>query len=60
MIVADNVLRGGRVLDATAADGDSSAMDRFNRAAASDPRLDAIIVPNRDGRDGVLIATVIA
>lgn len=60
VIVADNVLRGGRVLDANAADGDSSAMDRFNHAAASDPRLDAIIVPNRDGRDGVLIATVIA
>ena len=34
---------------------DAAAM---NEAAAHDPRLDAIIVPTRDGRDGVLLAVV--
>ncbi len=58
MIVADNVLRGGLVLAPGAADGDAQAMGRFNETAAHDPRLDALIIPNRDGRDGILIATV--
>jgi len=58
LIVADNVLRGGRVLAPDAADADAQAMARFNETAAHDPRLDALIVPNRDGRDGILIATV--
>lgn len=58
LIVADNVLRGGSVADPAAADEDVRAINRFNRAAASDPRLDAIILPNRGGRDGILIAAV--
>jgi caffeoyl-CoA O-methyltransferase len=62
MIVADNVLRG--VLgDRVARDGDAGeargrALDAMNRAAAADPRLDAIILPVRGGLDGVLIAVV--
>jgi len=59
LIVADNVLRGGQVLDEATADENSRAVARFNRAVAADPRLDAIILPNRGGHDGVLIATVL-
>ena len=56
LIVADNVLRDGAVLDPTAED--ARAVDRFNRAAAAEPRLDAIILPTRGGHDGILVATV--
>lgn len=58
MIVGDNVLRRGRVINPDAADLDGIGMARFNEMAAHDPRLDALIVPNRDGRDGFLLATV--
>ena len=57
LIVADNVVQGGRVLSPEA-DENARAVDRFNRAAASDARLDALILPNRGGRDGILIAVV--
>lgn len=57
LIVADNVLRDGAVLNPNAAE-DARAIDTFNRAAAAHPRLDAIILPNRGGHDGILIATV--
>ena len=39
-------------------DVDSRAIAAMNEAAARDPRLDAIIMPTRDGRDGVLLAVV--
>ena len=58
LIVADNVLRGGAVIDAANAGDDVRAIDQFNRAAAADPRLDAIILPNRGGHDGILVAVV--
>jgi predicted O-methyltransferase YrrM len=58
MIVADNVVRGGEVTDPDNAAPDIRALDRFNRLAAADPRLDAIIVPNRGGNDGILMAVV--
>ncbi len=59
LIVADNVLRDGRVLDEATADENARGVARFNRAVADDPRLDAIILPNRGGHDGVLVATVL-
>jgi predicted O-methyltransferase YrrM len=46
LIVADNVLRTG------------GAVDTMNRAAASDPRLEALILPMRDGADGILVGVV--
>jgi predicted O-methyltransferase YrrM len=46
LIVIDNVLRRG---DAVAA---------MNRAAASDPRFEALILPVRDGADGILVGVV--
>jgi caffeoyl-CoA O-methyltransferase len=58
LIVADNVLRGGAVIGPSPADEDARAIHEFNRRAAAHPRLDAIILPNRGGRDGVLIAAV--
>jgi predicted O-methyltransferase YrrM len=45
-IVADNVLRRGE------------AVDTMNRSAASDPRLEALILPVRDGADGILVGVV--
>ena len=30
----------------------------MNRAAASDPRLEALILPVRDGSDGILVGVV--
>ncbi len=58
LIVADNVLRDGGVVNPPADDEVLSATDRFNRAAAADPRLDAVILPNRGGHDGILVAVV--
>jgi predicted O-methyltransferase YrrM len=58
LIVADNVLRGGAVADPDNTAPDMRAVDRFNRATAGDPRLDATILPNRGGNDGILIAVV--
>jgi len=58
VIVADNVLRDGAVADPDNADESARAVDRFNRAAASDARLDAIVLPNRGGHDGILVAVV--
>lgn len=56
MIVADNVLRGVAVGERE--DDAARAIDAMNRAAAGNPRLDAIILPVRDGRDGILLAVV--
>jgi predicted O-methyltransferase YrrM len=58
LILADNALSNGRVADAGNTDEGVRAIDKMNRAAAANPRLDAIILPNRDGKDGLLIAFV--
>jgi predicted O-methyltransferase YrrM len=58
LIVADNVLRGGAVINPPAGDLGAKAIHDFNKMAAEHTRLDAVILPNRDGRDGILIATV--
>ncbi|HVA92943.1 MAG TPA: O-methyltransferase [Chloroflexota bacterium] len=58
LIVADNALFHGRVADPANRDEGVRAIDAMNRAAAANPLLDAIIVPNRDGQDGLLIAVV--
>ena len=57
IIVVDNVLSHGVMLSA-ADDAAGRAIAAMNEAAARDPRLDAIILPTRDGRDGVLLAVV--
>ncbi len=58
MIVVDNVLSRSGIVSPTADDAAGRAIAAMNEAAARDPRLDAIIVPARDGRDGVLLAAV--
>lgn len=49
LVVADNALRGGRVLDASATDADTAGVREFNRRLATDPRLTAVLVPTHDG-----------
>lgn len=59
LIVADNVVRGGRVLDPA---GDENALGAaaFNARLAADPRLEAIAVQQvgPKGHDGLAIARV--
>ncbi len=50
VIVADNVLRGGRVLDVAAnADEDTIALHRFNKKIEADKRVSNILLAVRDG-----------
>ena len=49
LIVADNVLRRGRVLDQDNADPGIVAMREFNDRAASDPRVEVVMLTVRDG-----------
>lgn len=58
LILGDNAIRGGSVLDPT--DGSSRAMREFNRRLAEDPRLSAIVLPLiRERIDGLAIARVL-
>jgi caffeoyl-CoA O-methyltransferase len=47
VIVVDNVLRGGRVLNPD--DGGTKAIVAFNDIVTADPRVDAVMVPVADG-----------
>lgn len=58
LIVADNVLRGGAVIAPAEGDRGGAGIHAFNEKAAHGGQLDAIIIPNRNGRDGVLIGVV--
>jgi predicted O-methyltransferase YrrM len=49
LILADNALWGGRVLDERVTDEATLAVREFNRRFASDPRLISILVPTHDG-----------
>jgi caffeoyl-CoA O-methyltransferase len=59
LIVADNVLRSGWVVDATSADAGTVAVRAFNDRAVSDPRVEVVLLTVRDGislirvRDGI-------
>lgn len=48
IILADNVLWSGKVLDATP-DKDTRAILDFNRKVNSDPRVENVLLPIRDG-----------
>jgi predicted O-methyltransferase YrrM len=56
VIVADNLWRGGDILDPSNDVGAGAA--EFNRRIASDPRLATTIVLNRDGADAASISVV--
>jgi caffeoyl-CoA O-methyltransferase len=49
VILVDNVLWGGSVVDAARQDPDTRAIRSFNDAMASDPRVDAVMIPLSDG-----------
>ena len=51
-ILADNVLWDGKVaLDPLPQDRQTLGIDNFNRRVASDPRVESVIIPIRDGRN---------
>ncbi len=59
IILADNVIRNGRVLDPSPADAMAAGARAFNARLASHPRLDSIILPIiRDNLDGLSISVV--
>ncbi len=49
LIVADNVFRHGRVLEADTHDPSVSGVREFNDKAVSDPRVDVVMLTVRDG-----------
>jgi caffeoyl-CoA O-methyltransferase len=49
LIIADNALWGGRVLDQEVSDPKTAAVRELNRRMASDPRVLSILVPTHDG-----------
>ena len=58
LIAVDNVLARGRGPGAGRGDRYDGAIEAMNRAAAADPRLEALILPVRDGADGLLLGVV--
>ena len=60
LIVADNVIRAGKVVDDAGGDEAVEGVQRFNAALASDPRLTAAVVQQigAKGHDGMALAVV--
>jgi predicted O-methyltransferase YrrM len=59
LILADNVVRNGKVLDENPADANDRAIRAYNAAIASHQRLESLIVPLvRDEIDGIAISVV--
>jgi predicted O-methyltransferase YrrM len=60
LIVADNVVRGGDIVDADKQDPRVAGIRRFNEMLANDPRLRATIVQTvgDKGYDGIAVAVV--
>lgn len=57
VIVADNLIRGGAVLDATPQDENARAARAFNALIAAHPRLESVILPTyKDKIDGLSIS----
>ena len=49
VIVVDNVLWSGRVLNPSDGDESTRALVAFNDMVAADPRVDCVMLPIRDG-----------
>lgn len=49
LIIADNVLWSGKVVDGDANDKDTQSLKTFNEKVTADPRVENILVPLRDG-----------
>ncbi len=60
LIIADNVVRGGRIVDADSDDSNVQGARRFNELLAADPRLSATILQTvgSKGYDGLALALV--
>ena len=59
LILADNVVQGGAVVDAEGGRANAEVIRRFNRSLAEHPRLDSVIVPLvRHAIDGMALALV--
>ncbi len=60
LIVADNVIRGGRILAPDPGDEAASGARDFNAALAAEPDLDSVVLQlvGRKGHDGIAIARV--
>jgi predicted O-methyltransferase YrrM len=60
LIIADNVVRNGAVVDATSSDPNVQGVRRFNELLASEPRLSATAIQTvgSKGYDGFAIAIV--
>ena len=61
LIVADNVIRDGEVLDSTSNDPRVQGIRRFNQLLADEPRVRATVIQTvgRKGHDGIAIAVVV-
>lgn len=57
LLIADNLLWGGRIFDARDTSRDTAGVRKFTRLVTRSPRWAAMIVPIRDG---VLVATKLA
>ena len=60
VLIADNALWGGRVLDGRVDDDATRAVREFNRKLATDPRVIGIVVPTHDGVGIGIVATTSA
>lgn len=49
IIIADNVLWSGKVLDPKADDPDTAGLKKFNAYVKEDPRVENLLLPIRDG-----------
>ena len=49
LIIADNALWGGKVIDSSVDDDATRGVREFNRRFAEDPRISGIVVPTHDG-----------
>jgi len=49
VILTDNVLWAGKVLDTNPTDGKTQSIQSYNQKALKDPRLEVVILPIRDG-----------
>ena len=60
LIIADNVVRHGEILDAGTADASNSAIREFNAMLAAEPRVDATVIQvvGVKGHDGLAFAVV--
>ena len=59
MILADNLIRHGLVLDDSTTDENARGAQAYNKAIASHPRLESIVLPIiRDKVDGLSISIV--